>query len=756
MTNKALLKCSYRMTIPGMDNKQLGYATFIRGKIMIMPYHFVAQLKAICDEYLEDTAEVSMENASTSSIRFVTIKQIIEGVVHDPELAKQDLCLVDLDLHQHPDIVSYFVLEKQLTFSVLPATLYGLRKDPDGVWSAHAPARREKSQFVCSDLGDYTVQDVLKYSMPTVAGDCGALLVAQCPGFGPGKFLGFHVAGSQNAIGFSSIVTQEALKRALTRCPQQLPPPTGNDLFSPQCAEFPVEGHFVPLAKIDQVVSQPMRSRIVPSVFHNKWSVSPYAPPRLRPFVDEGVIKDPALMAIQRYGASPPLVDPLPLKLAAEYIASKTLEHTAGGRNPEPRILTFEEAVIGLPEEKYCKSIPRGTSAGYPYILKEKPGCRGKERFFGKGVDFDLTTKECAQLKEECDAIIEKARDGVRSEVIYVDFLKDETRKHERVRQGNTRLISAAPVAYTIVCRMYFLSFVMAVMSAHLLVGIGVGINCYSEDWDLLARSLNSKGSNVIAGDFKGFDTSHFEVLANYVLYVIEQYYNGCEPSVREVLFTDLTNSVHIIRDLIYQWCAGRLPSGHPLTAVFSSFMNRILYVACWVVLHPNGAAGLSDFDRHVYLATYGDDSVASVSDWALEFYNYRTIAKTMSTFGYTYTDEMKDSEEEGPLARNLSQVTFLKRGFRFEPMIGRHIAPLRLVAIIEMLYWTQRGYNGAEISRTNVENALRELSLHERFVFEEWAPKVLSASRELLDFHPAIVDYRTLQRITCGLQVVW
>jgi hypothetical protein len=756
MVNKAIVKCSYRMTVPAMDNKQLGYATFVKGKIMVMPWHFVAQLRALVDEYVEDTDQIIMENSTSGSKRPVTIRQVLDGVIEDPELLKRDLCLVDLDLHQHPDITSYFVQEKQLTFSVIPSTLYGLRKNPDGVWSAHAPARREKSQFVNSDLGDYTVQDVLKYHMPTVAGDCGALLVAQSPGFGPGKFLGFHVAGSQNAIGFSSIVTYEILMRALERAPPQLPPPVNGDLFNPQCAEFPVEGHFLPLVKIDQAVSQPMRSRIVPSVFHNLWTESPYAPPRLRPFMDDGQMKDPALMAIQRYGVDPVLVDPLPLKLAADYIASQTAHHVVGGRNPDPRILTFEEAVLGLPEEKYCKSIPRGTSAGYPYILKEKPGHRGKERFFGKEADFDLNTKECAQLKKECLEIIEKARNGERSEVVYVDFLKDETRKHERVKQGNTRLISAAPVAYTIVCRMYFLSFVMAVMSAHLMVGIGVGVNCYSNDWDLLARSLKSKGLNIIAGDFKGFDTSHFEVLANFVLVIIERYYNGCEPSVREVLFTDLTNSVHIIRDLIYQWCLGRLPSGHPLTAIFSSFMNRILYVACWIVLHPNGEAGLSDFDRHVYLCTYGDDSICSVSDWALEFFNYRTIAKVMSSFGYTYTDEMKTSEDEGPLARSLDQVTFLKRHFRYEPIVGRYVAPLRLEAIIEMLYWTQRGHNGAEISRANVENALRELSLHDRSTFESWAPKVIAASRELLDFHPAIVDYRALQRIACGLQVVW
>jgi len=756
MIIKAILKSSYRLTVPAFDNQQLGFGTFIKGRIMMIPLHFISQLRHMVEERVDGTSQVCLENASTGSTRTVTMQEILDGYVEDPELARHDLCLVTLELHQHPDIVSYFVQQKQLTFSVIPAALYGYRKDPDGIFSAHCTARRSKSQFVNFDLGNYDVLDVLKYEMPTNPGDCGALLVAQNPGFGPGKFLGVHVAGSTNAIGFSSVITRELLEAALTKCGPQLDPPVPEKFFSPQCAEFSVPGQFVPVQVIDKVVSQPMRSSIVPSVLHNVWSVSPYAPPRLRPFYDGHTMKDPLFMAIERYGKDPSPFDRLPLKLAADYVAGYTMRSIVGVDKPDPRIFSFEDAVVGLPEERYCKSIPRTTSAGYPYILKEKPGCRGKERFFGKGEAYDLSSSECIQLRSECDNIISEAREHRRTEVVYVDFLKDETRKHKRVAEGNTRLISAAPVAYTIVCRMYFLAFVMAVMTANLHVGIGVGINCYSSDWDVLARLLKKKGGNIIAGDFTGFDTSHFEFLANLVLLVIEEYYKGFEPTVRKVLFADLTNSVHIVRNMIYMWCAGRLPSGHPLTAVFSSFMNRILYVACWIELHPLGVAGVSDFDKHVYLVTYGDDSIVSVSDWALSFFNYETISKAMSSFGYNYTDEMKGSDSEGPLARPLDQVTFLKRGFRYEPAVGRYVAPLRVEAIVEMLYWTQRGHSGREITRTNVDNALRELSLHEASVFDEWAPKVIAASREFLNHHPVVVDYRALQRITCGLDVLW
>jgi len=760
MLDKAIKKSLYRITIPGYGDQQLGFMVFLKGKVAVMPHHFVSELKHVAENILTPESVVHIRNISNDSLRAIKLGDLLVGVVEDEEFSKHDAVLVALpDMHQHPDIVSYFITEKQLTFQQIRASLHGLRTDPNEAWSSSLTARRNKEQFVTADNGGYVVKETLLYQAATQGGDCGSLLVAQSPGFGPGKFLGFHVAGSEAQIGFSTVLTQEILNEALIKIPEPhnpMAPPTDVIKFFGECAPFPVPGAFVPLKTIDQVVSQPTRSKIVPSVLHNEWTVSPYAPPRLRPFETDGGVVDPALLAIERYGNSPGMVDKEPLVLAADFVAGKMLPLLLGDNAQPPRILTFDEAVLGLPEEEYCKSIPRNTSAGYPYILKETPGCRGKERFFGKGQDFDLTGKECVQLRKECDDIIEKARRGERSEVVYVDFLKDETRKHHRVAAGHTRLISAAPVAYTIVCRMYFLAFVMAVMSSHLLVSVGVGINCYSSDWDLLAKLLLSKGNHIVAGDFIGFDTSHYEFIANLVLKIIQRYYSGCEPLVRDVLFCDLTNSVHIIKDIVYMWCSGNLPSGHPLTAVFSSIINYILYVACWVKLHPYGAAGLAEYSAKVYGVKYGDDSIISIHPSVIGWFNYHTISKAMKSFGYNYTDEMKVGEGVGPLYRTLDQVTFLKRGFRFEPALGRYVAPLALPAILEMLYWTKRGHSGPDITRTNIENALRELSLHDRRTFDEWAPKIIESARERLNFHPTIVDYSVLQRITCGLRVVW
>lgn len=56
----------------------------------------------------------------------------------------------------------------------------------------------------------------------------------------------------------------------------------------------------------------------------------------------------------------------------------------------------------------------------------------------------------------------------------------------------------------------------------------------------------------------------------------------------------------------------------------------------------------------------------------------------------FEYTAEDKSSNP--PPVRPLQELTFLKRGFRFEPKVQRYVAPLALESILEMPYWTKKG----------------------------------------------------------------
>lgn len=57
-----------------------------------------------------------------------------------------------------------------------------------------------------------------------------------------------------------------------------------------------------------------------------------------------------------------------------------------------------------------------------------------------------------------------------------------------------------------------------------------------------------------------------------------------------------------------------------------------------------------------------------------------------MKEFLLTYTSETKEGTV--PDYRSINEVTFLKRGFRWEPRLGRYVGPLEMDTIIEMPYW--------------------------------------------------------------------
>jgi len=147
---------------------------------------------------------------------------------------------------------------------------------------------------------------------------------------------------------------------------------------------------------------------------------------------------------------------------------------------------------------------------------------------------------------------------------------------------------------------------------------------------------------------------------------------------------------------------------------------------------------------------------VAAISDRALEWYNQNTISAAMINLNLEYTTENKKQDCIVANYRSLGEVSFLKRNFRFHKEKALFIAPLELRVILEMPYWTKKGIHEITIQMDNVENALQELSLHPREIFDEWAPHIIRNSQELLDFTPPVVSQNALLRASMARDDAW
>ena len=160
----------------------------------------------------------------------------------------------------------------------------------------------------------------------------------------------------------------------------------------------------------------------------------------------------------------------------------------------ELKVLDFETAVQGIEGSDYFRGINRSKSAGYPW---SKESSKGKTHWFGNN-EWTLTSEKALEVKQTIEQQIKDMEEGIVQPYIFVDTLKDETRKIEKVEQKKTRVFAAGPMDYLIVFRMYFLGFLAHMMRNRIDNESAVGIKSQSMEWDLLAKHLLSKGNNMV------------------------------------------------------------------------------------------------------------------------------------------------------------------------------------------------------------------------------------------------------------------
>jgi hypothetical protein len=105
---------------------------------------------------------------------------------------------------------------------------------------------------------------------------------------------------------------------------------------------------------------------------------------------------------------------------------------------------------------------------------------------------------------------------------------------------------------------------------------------------------------------------------------------------------------------------------------------------------------------------------------------NPAQVADIMSTLGQIYTNFDKTVPTEK--FHKFSEIQFLKRGFRVEPLLDRHVAPLDLNTIRESILWTKRGQDSEYINKTTFATMIQELAFHGKGTYERECAPLLCA----------------------------
>jgi hypothetical protein len=711
------------------DFNFVGNVLFLKGRIAIMPYHFVNQMIYAIELDPEIKKRVvklkksNNENVDFRDIELVcTVGDVIMGHDVNQVFSSNDLCLVEFpsQMNEKRNILEYVGhnkelerFEKNIPFVLMNTDAHELR----GI----ATAADQVSVGGTESLDEYTVRTAYSYYGNCIQGSCGSVFFILNPQIPKHKIFGIHVAGNAKyGYGYSAAFTREEIDELMSRMPEQVDVLEMENVV-PQSGPMK-QTQFIKLGSPLKKITQGVETKIVKSPIYNSYGFKPLtAPSRLKPFNRHGVFIDPMDLAKSKYI--------YPKKFIPYHQLSETTDayfaflKSNSPHHVEARLFTWDECLFGIESDNDVNGVKTKTSSGFMFKFEDVD----LKKLLNEHKHLkDLKEKTVYKIVEQLEKYEEMYRNNQRPFWVYIDCLKDERRTLEKILAGKTRLFSACEFYYQLLFLRYFGAFLAWMQKNRISNHCAVGVNPYSLEWHTIAQKLCNKNplndTKVGAGDYSHFDGSANEQIHLSILDIINRWYDDGPQNcrIRYLLWQEIVNSKHVSGDLVYEW-NGAMPSGNPATTIINCMYNEFAFRLCWMRMGFEPY----EFSKCVYVIFYGDDNTFSVNVHYRDYFNEISLAKYMSDLGLVYTTELK-SVASVPF-RELSEIEFLKRSFVFDETIRRWTAPLRLDVVLEIPCWTTKT-NGLQITVDNIKCTLRELALYDKETYDLWRSKIVGA----------------------------
>lgn len=542
-------------------------------------------------------------------------------------------------------------------------------------------------EFENPELGTITASWDGIVSIPTDVGDCGTILVAKTPK-GP-VILGIHYLGGRNRV-VATRVTCGELKRVLFEFTKfvvqsgrpSLSAESAEQILGPlhkkstfryiQEGSARVYGTFVGF--------RPRRkSAVQHTLLYSSMIKLGYSCDYVAPALTSYEPWRRAALDLTR-----PVVDMSQdiITKCAKSMARDIIQNLEPSEKRRLKVYDLWTAVNGAAGVRFVDGINRNTSAGAPWN-------KSKQHFLtaAPAVGELLNPVEVSdEIKARVEMILEKYSRGERACPVFADCLKDEAITLEKSRIGKVRVFSGAPFDWSIVVRMYLLSFIAVMQRNPFLFEAGPGTVVQSIQWEHFHKYLSKFGEGkIVAGDYKAYDKRMGSILilaAFSIIISVLQDAGFPETALRSI--TAISEDIAFAwqnydGDLVEFMCSN--PSGHPLTVILNSLVNSLYMRYCYHELNPEHE--VESFKENVSLMTYGDDNIMGVSD-KTPWFNHTSISETLASVDVIYT--MADKTAVSIPYINISDATFLKRRWRFDEDLDVHLAPLEEESIIKSL----------------------------------------------------------------------
>lgn len=563
-----------------------------------------------------------------------------------------------------------------------------------------------------------------QYEAATRPGDCGAVLIANEPSYAR-KILGLHVAGatgSKEATGH--IVTQEMINEAFRHLsvPIIAAEPRGDIANEETALVHNSQGNFSHYGRLLRRIFVSSKTKLMPSLIHGKIFDPITGPSVLSPNDPRLKVKvSPLLQGVEKYGNIAPILNPDTMKRISEHL---TLLFE-GWRETMPReVVSTHVAINGHPHYNFAEAIPMDTSAGFPFNQRPKV-LKGKEDLFsGQPGERFINDRE---LQMMVDARWQNALCGRRYASLWIDNLKDERRKLEKIELGKTRVFVIPPVDFTIVFRRLCLSFLVNFYENALNFFSLVGIDPESSAWTKLYNKLRSKNNVGFAGDFSSWDGNLAPQMIMEVCEIINRWYNDAPEfqNARRVLFDEIVHTPQVAGSSVYFTHIGN-PSGNPGTAPINTIIHRMYLMYAWIENMPPEFNSPAKYEEEVADVEYGDDGIVVPSIQVMDYFTPELVTQKLKEIGMTFTAATKDKDAQ---LEPVDSLTILKRGFH-RGHKGRILPTMDTGTIRELTNWIRKSdfETPEKMTIDNCNESLRFAFFRGRSFFEELRDKILRA----------------------------
>lgn len=393
--------------------------------------------------------------------------------------------------------------------------------------------------------------------------------------------------------------------------------------------------------------------------------------------------------------------------------------------------LSEEVVVNGMPHSRFMTGLNRDTSMGFP-LGKAKSNYMEITRIEPDGRKIYAFSD--SRIWQRWYTMEDELASGKIPTSIFKATLKDEPTK---LTKEKVRVFQAADIGMQLGVRKFFLPIIRALCLHPLLSECAVGINPFSLEWDALDNHVSKFGrSRIIAGDYKGWDTTLPAVLVYRAMCVLihfaEMTGNYCarDICVMRGLAAMLCNPLINFNGTLIK-LHGTTPSGHNLTSVLNSICNSLLLRCSFYRYHNYEDKIFRDYVSNI---TYGDDFVAGVSqftDFSLVIYEKYLFTHT----GICVT--MPDKTSEIIPYMEFDDVDFLKRKSTYIERLGVRIGVLDLQSIHKSLYTTMSSPGDERnVLVSVVHSAMHEVFYHGPIIYDKYI-KIFKDMFDYLELDP-------------------